>query len=110
MASIPSHISSSQLQHLKVDHPEQLDELTLLTKRLEGHFKEVQKVTYIIEDGQLFVLQAQSAPRSPKATIRIAVEMVKEGMTSKSDEILKLNPKVCMESSNADYNFVYRNL
>lgn len=82
------------LHHLEADHSHAYHQLAHFAKQLEQQFNEVQKVTFTIEDGVLFVLQAQPAPRSPKAAARIAVEMVREGSTSKSEAILKLNPNV----------------
>jgi pyruvate, orthophosphate dikinase len=82
------------LQHLESDHPRAHYQLTKMVNQLEHQFNEVQRLTFTVEDGQLFVLQAQPAPRSPKAAARIAVEMVKEGSTSKSEAFMKLNPHV----------------
>lgn len=90
----PPRTPSLSLHNLETDHPETHLQLANLVKKLEHQFNEVQKLTFTIEDGHLFVLQAQPALRSPKASARIAVEMVKEGSTSKSEAILKLNPKV----------------
>jgi pyruvate,orthophosphate dikinase len=91
----PKPSLSLTLHHLEVDHPQAYTQLASLAKQLEHQFKDVQKVTFTIEDGDLFVVQAQSAQRSPKAAARIAVEMVKEGLISKSEAILKMNPTVC---------------
>lgn len=90
----PMPTQALSLHQLEADHPGTRYQLAKLVRQLEQQFNEVQRVTYTIEDGHLFILQAQPAPRSPKAAARIAVEMVKDGSTSKSEAILKLNPNV----------------
>lgn len=70
-------------------------------KKLETHFKDVQDVELTIEDGKLYFLQARTAKRTPQAAIKIAINMVEEGIIEAKevfskvslDEYLKINTK-----------------
>src|SRR5574344_632935 len=60
---------------------------------LEKHYKDMQDMEFTIENGKLFMLQTRNGKRTGTAAIRIAVEMVKEGMLTKEEALLKVEPK-----------------
>lgn len=62
-------------------------ELGDMLKRLEREFRDVQDVEFTVEDGKLWILQTRSAKRTPRAAIRIAIDLVHEGLI-KTDEAL----------------------
>jgi pyruvate,orthophosphate dikinase len=61
-------------------------------KRLEQHYKEMQDIEFTVERGQLFILQTRNGKRTAQAAIRIAVEMVEEGIIDKKTALLRVDP------------------
>ncbi|ERF82347.1 pyruvate, phosphate dikinase [Bradyrhizobium viridifuturi] len=59
------------------------DELRSILKRLEQEFREVQDVEFTIENGKLWILQTRSAKRTPRAALRIAIDLVHEGLITR---------------------------
>ncbi len=64
-----------------------------ITKRLEKHYRDIQDFEFTYERGKLFMLQTRTGKRNAHAAIRIAVEMVKEGLISKEEAVLRVEPK-----------------
>ncbi len=60
---------------------------------LENHYKDMQDMEFTIENGKLFMLQTRNGKRTADAALRIAVELVEEGMISKEEALLKVEPK-----------------
>lgn len=59
---------------------------------LEKHYREIQDIEFTIESGKLYMLQTRTGKRTAYATIRIAVEMVREGLISEREAVLRLDP------------------
>lgn len=74
--------------------PEIYDEFARLAKVLENHNKDMQDIEFTIEDGKLYLLQTRNGKRSPYAAVKIAVDMVHEGILSKEEVIMKVDPNV----------------
>ena len=72
--------------------PEVFTELRGITAKLEHHYRDVQDFEFTIEDGRLFLLQTRNGKRTAQAAVRIAVEMVGEGLISKEEAILRVEP------------------
>lgn len=79
---------------LKEKLPEVYEELLKVVDILEKHNKDIQDIEFTIEDKKLFILQTRNGKRTPYAAIKIAVDMVKEGLISKEEAILKVDSKV----------------
>ncbi|QWG15988.1 pyruvate, phosphate dikinase [Bradyrhizobium sediminis] len=62
-----------------------------ILKRLEREFGDVQDVEFTIEDGKLWILQTRSAKRTPRAAIRIAIDLVNEGLMTRSEALQRLD-------------------
>ena len=60
---------------------------------LEKHYKDMQDMEFTIEKGKLFMLQTRNGKRTATAALQIAVDLVKEGMISKKDAVMKIEPK-----------------
>ena len=58
---------------------------------LERHFRDMQDVEFTIEDGKAYILQTRAAKRTPRAAVRVAVDMVAEGMLSKEEALLRVD-------------------
>lgn len=63
--------------------PAVADELRSILKRLEHEFREVQDVEFTIENGKLWILQTRAAKRTPRAALRIAIDLVHEGLITR---------------------------
>lgn len=68
------------------------EELTNIYKTLEVHYKNMQDIEFTIEDGNLYMLQTRTGKRTPKAAVKIAVDMVEEGLISKEEALLRIDP------------------
>ncbi|RLC43352.1 MAG: pyruvate, phosphate dikinase [Candidatus Coatesbacteria bacterium] len=80
------------IDELKSDMPDIYDQLNKIRLKLEKHYKEMQDVEFTIEKGKLWILQTRAGKRTGLASIKIAVDMVEEGLISKEDAILRLDP------------------
>ncbi|MBF8981987.1 pyruvate, phosphate dikinase [Lutibacter sp. B2] len=63
-----------------------------IAERLENHYKDMQDIEFTIEKGKLFFLQTRNGKRTAKAAINVAVDMVNEGIISKEEAILRIEP------------------
>ena len=73
--------------------PEVYHQLREITTRLEQHYKDVQDFEFTIQDGKLYMLQTRNGKRTGPAAVRIAVDMVKEGMLTAKDALLRVEPE-----------------
>ncbi|MBN1775121.1 MAG: pyruvate, phosphate dikinase, partial [Clostridiales bacterium] len=64
-----------------------------IADKLENHYKDMQDMEFTIERGQLFMLQTRNGKRTAAAAMKVAVDMVKEGLNTKEEAIMKLDPK-----------------
>lgn len=67
-------------------------EFNAVCTRLEAHFRDLQDIEFTVERGKLFMLQTRSAKRTTRAAMRIAVEMVDEGLISRDEAICRIEP------------------
>lgn len=72
--------------------PEVYAELEAIYQRLEQHYKEMQDIEFTIQDRKLYMLQTRSGKRTAEAAVRIAVEMVDEGLIDKKTAVLRVDP------------------
>ena len=72
--------------------PNIYQELLDVRNKLEQHYREMQDVEFTIERGKLWMLQTRNGKRTSAASLRIAVEMVEEGLISKEEAILRIDP------------------
>jgi pyruvate,orthophosphate dikinase len=68
------------------------NELITLCKKLEAHYRDMQDIEFTIQKGRLWLLQTRSGKRSINAAIKIAVDITKEGVISKEEAILRIDP------------------
>ncbi|MCB9744939.1 MAG: pyruvate, phosphate dikinase [Alphaproteobacteria bacterium] len=69
-------------------------ELDALQRKLEGHYRDMQDIEFTIERGTLYLLQTRTGKRSPAAAVRIAVDMVDEGIISEEEALGRIDPKL----------------
>ncbi len=73
--------------------PECYEQFVAINKVLEEHYKDMQDMEFTIENGKLFMLQTRNGKRTAQAALKIAVDLVNEGMISKEEALLKVEPK-----------------
>ena len=78
---------------LKETMPECYEEFVRICDILENHYRDMQDMEFTIEDGKLFMLQTRNGKRTASAALKIAVDLVNEGMISKEEAVLKVEPK-----------------
>jgi pyruvate,orthophosphate dikinase len=69
------------------------DQFNEVVQLLEKHYREMQDVEFTIERGKLWMLQTRDGKRTARAQVRIAVEMVEEGIISKQEAVLRVSPE-----------------
>ena len=78
---------------LKEVMPEVYAEFEKIANILESHYKDMQDMEFTIENGKLFMLQTRNGKRTAQAALKVAVDMVNEGMITKEEALLKVEPK-----------------
>ena len=73
--------------------PESYKALSEIAKKLELHYKEMQDMEFTIQQGRLFMLQTRNGKRTATAAVKIAVDMVNEGLISKEEAVLRVQPE-----------------
>jgi pyruvate, orthophosphate dikinase len=73
--------------------PEAYGELEAIARRLERHYRNMQDMEFTVEHGELWVLQTRDGKRTAQAEVRIAVEMVDEGLLSREEAVLRVKPE-----------------
>lgn len=83
----------SPISHLKEDMPAVYDEFAAIAQRLENHYCDMQDMEFTIENGKLFMLQTRNGKRTAAAALKIAVDLVDEGMIDEKEAVLRVEPK-----------------
>ncbi|MEG0899430.1 MAG: pyruvate, phosphate dikinase [Oscillospiraceae bacterium] len=78
--------------HLEQDSPEIYKQFVDICGVLEKHYKDVQDIEFTIQDKKLFMLQTRSGKRTAAAAVKIAVDMVREGLITKEEAIMRVDP------------------
>lgn len=78
---------------LKEVMPDCYNEFVKICGILENHYRDMQDMEFTIEDGKLFMLQTRNGKRTAPAALKIAVDLVNEGMCTKEEALLKVEPK-----------------
>ncbi|MEZ0535938.1 pyruvate, phosphate dikinase [Caldicellulosiruptoraceae bacterium PP1] len=78
---------------LKETMPEVYNQFAEIAKKLETYYKDMQDMEFTIEKGKLYMLQTRNGKRTAQAALKIAVDLVEEGLITKEDALLKVDPK-----------------
>ncbi len=84
---------TKDLKELKTEMPAAYAQFEEITRKLEKHYREMQDVEFTIEHGKLWMLQTRSGKRTAQAAVRIAVDMVEEGLISREEAVLRVSPE-----------------
>lgn len=80
------------VETLNTQNPAIYKELVDTCDKVEKHYRDMQDMEFTIQQGRLFILQARNGKRTAAAAVRIAVELVKEGMITKDEAIMRVEP------------------
>ncbi len=83
----------SPIATLEKDMPEVYKQFVEVADRLEKHYRDMQDMEFTIEDGKLFMLQTRNGKRTAAAALKIAVDLVNEGMIDEEEAVLRVEPK-----------------
>lgn len=81
------------IARLENELPSVYKEFKETVEKLEKHYKDMQDIEFTVENGKLFMLQCRNGKRTTKAAINIAVDQVNEGLITKEEAILRIEPK-----------------
>jgi pyruvate,orthophosphate dikinase len=73
--------------------PKAYGDLVADYKMLEKHYKDMQDIEFTIENGKLWILQTRNAKRTVNAALKVAVDLVQEGLITEKEAILRINPE-----------------
>ncbi len=90
VAGIRTPLPISELENW---NPAVYNQLFEITGMLEKHYRDVQDFEFTIQDGTLFMLQTRNGKRTGPAAVRIAVEMMEEGLISKEEAVMRVDPQ-----------------
>ena len=82
-----------KIDQLKEVAPGAYDDFVAITKKLETHYRNMQDMEFTIEKGKLFMLQTRNGKRTAQAALKIACDMVDEGMISTDEALMMVEPK-----------------
>ncbi|HEY6057173.1 MAG TPA: pyruvate, phosphate dikinase [Candidatus Limnocylindrales bacterium] len=82
----------ARIAQLDRDMPDAFAEFQRIADRLEHHYRDVQDLEFTIERGRLFMLQTRSAKRTAAAAVKIAIDMVEEGVITKAEAVARIEP------------------
>ena len=77
---------------LKYINPEAYNDFLKFADRLEKHYKDMQDMEFTIEHGKLYMLQTRNGKRTAQAALKIAVDLVSEGMIDEKEAVLRIEP------------------
>ncbi|GAV23171.1 pyruvate, phosphate dikinase [Carboxydothermus pertinax] len=82
----------SPIAKLKEEMPEVYEQFVNIAKLLESHYKNMQDIEFTIERGKLYILQTRNGKRTAQAAVKIAHDLVEEGLITKKEAILLVEP------------------
>ena len=81
------------ISHLEQDMPEVYQQFVDIATKLENHYKDMQDMEFTIENGKLYMLQTRNGKRTAAAALKIAVDLVDEGLATTKEALLKVEPR-----------------
>ena len=81
-----------QGESLEEAMPEVFAELVRVYQKLEAHYRDMQDLEFTVEQGRLYMLQTRNGKRTAKAALKIAVDMANEGLITKEEAVLRVDP------------------
>lgn len=85
--------NTNPIAEMEKELPEAYATFVKIGEKLELHYKEMQDVEFTIENGKLWMLQTRDGKRTANAAVRIAIEMVEEGLIGKEEAVMRVSPE-----------------
>jgi pyruvate,orthophosphate dikinase len=80
------------ISELEKAMPQCFEQLKDITRKMETHYRDMQDFEFTIQDGKLYMLQTRNGKRTGLAAVRVAIDMVKEGLITKEEAIFRVEP------------------
>jgi pyruvate, orthophosphate dikinase len=80
------------IERMRERLPEAFEQLVDTLARLEAHYRDLQDVEFTVEEGRLYLLQTRTGKRTAAAALRVAAEMVDEGLISRDEAVARIDP------------------
>ena len=80
------------IDELKARMPEVYEQFVSTIKTMEAHYKDMQDMEFTVEDGKLYFLQTRNGKRTPAAALKIACDLVDEGVIDEKEAVLRIDP------------------
>ncbi len=93
LANVSENERAEKYPSLEERMPEQYKELNTIQEQLEQHYKDMQDLEFTVQDGKLWLLQTRTGKRTGAAMVKIAIDMLEEGMISKKEAIMRQEPE-----------------
>ena len=81
------------IAHLEQDNPAVYAQFKEVALKLEKHYRDMQDMEFTIENGKLYMLQTRNGKRTAQAALKIAIDLVKEGLITEKEAVLMVEPK-----------------
>ncbi len=81
------------MEQMKVVNEDAYNQFVQIATTLESHYRDMQDMEFTIEKGKLFMLQTRNGKRTAASALRIAVDLVSEGMITRNEALMKVDPK-----------------
>ncbi|MCP3907502.1 MAG: pyruvate, phosphate dikinase [Oceanicoccus sp.] len=81
------------ISHLQQQMPEVYQQLFETQKRLEQHYQDMQDMEFTVQEGKFYMLQTRSGKRTGRASVKIAVDMVNEGLIGEKEALMRVSPE-----------------
>jgi len=82
----------SKISRLKEDLPQVYEQFLQIAQRLEKHYRDMQDLEFTVEKGHLYMLQTRAGKRTAQAAVKVAVDMVEEGLISEEEAVQRVEP------------------
>ena len=80
------------IEELKKRMPEVYEQFVATITKMEHHYRDMQDMEFTVEDGKLYFLQTRNGKRTPAAALKIACDLVDEGLITKEEAVLRIDP------------------
>ena len=80
------------IERMRERMPEAFEQLVDTLDRLEAHYRDLQDIEFTVEEGTLYLLQTRTGKRTAAAALRVAAEMVDEGLISREEAVARIDP------------------
>ncbi len=84
---------TKRIEQLKTEMPEIYAQFEGIARRLERHYRDMQDMEFTVERGELWILQTRTGKRTAQAAVRIALELADEGLISREEAVLRVEPE-----------------